>query len=139
MFLCGFGGQELHGMKNRAYSTVSNLQRCEYCFDLLHRGQFYLFPCSHGFHSNCLLDHAPQTLAGPQAQSLQGLLDSMQVLASRAKDSDSRSRSALESIQAEIDGLIAADCPLCGYAMIKAVNCSLVPAEEAKEAASWKL
>lgn len=126
-------------MKNRAYSTVSNLQRCEYCLDLLLRGQFYLFPCSHGFHSSCLMDHAPQTLEPSQAQQLHMLMESMQSLAVRAKDSDSRARSALESLQAEVDGLIAADCPLCGYSMINAVSCSLIPAEESKEAASWKL
>eukprot|EP01031_Cornospumella_fuschlensis_P035060 gene35060-42461_t len=36
--------QELQGIKQRAYSTASSLQRCELCSDLLYRDQFYLFP-----------------------------------------------------------------------------------------------
>jgi hypothetical protein len=126
-------------MKNRAYSTVSSLQKCELCFDLLHRDQFYLFPCSHGFHATCLLDHAPKALTPSQLQALRTLLDSLRAVALRAKESDSRARAALESLQAEIDGLVAADCPLCGYAMINSISCSLIPAEEVKEAETWRL
>jgi vacuolar protein sorting-associated protein 18 len=126
-------------MKNRAYSTISNLQRCELCYDLLQRDQFYLFPCAHGFHSACLVDHAQHSLATSQQQILKGLLESMQTLLVRAKDSDSRARTALESVQAEIDGLVAADCPLCGYAMIDSITRPLIPVEETKDANSWKL
>jgi hypothetical protein len=46
----------------------------------------------------------------------------------------------LESLLAELDGYIAADCPLCGLAMIRAVSVPLIVVEkDSQEAISWEL
>ena len=47
-----------------------------------------------------------------------------------------------EILQNELDGYIAADCPLCGSMMIKQVGLPLIALEnpaDAAEAASWEL
>jgi hypothetical protein len=49
--------KELDGMKRRGYNS-SVTQRCEYCPQPLFSRQFYLFPCSHGMHADCLLKRA---------------------------------------------------------------------------------
>ena len=67
--------KELDSMKNRAYSTVSQFQTCEYCGDSVTGRQFYLFPCSHGFHSNCLLKKAAQHLEPAQLSAVRGIED----------------------------------------------------------------
>ena len=35
--------------------VVKAAQKCELCGDQLLHNDFYLFPCTHGFHSNCLI------------------------------------------------------------------------------------
>jgi hypothetical protein len=58
--------QELESMKTRAYSMTAQQQRCEYCSDLLLGKAFYLFPCSHGFHCQCLVQRCTQHLSPAQ-------------------------------------------------------------------------
>eukprot|EP01037_Dinobryon_pediforme_P032678 gene32678-37738_t len=112
--------QELEAMKNRCYTLSSNYHRCETCHDLLLGKQFYLFPCSHGFHCDCLIQQAPRILSPAQYQAFAVLADAMKTLTSgRGKEFDHRTRMQVENIQAEMDNYVAADCPLCGYAMIQ--------------------
>ena len=53
-------------MKNRAYSMVAQVQLCEYCSESLLGKVFYLFPCSHGFHCQCLVQRCAQLLTPVQ-------------------------------------------------------------------------
>jgi hypothetical protein len=55
-------------MKTRAYSMVTQHQRCEYCADALlgSNKAFYLFPCSHGFHCHCLVQRCHAHLSPQQ-------------------------------------------------------------------------
>jgi hypothetical protein len=132
--------QELEAMKNRCYTLSSNYQRCETCHDLLLGKQFYLFPCSHGFHCECLIQQAPKILTPAQFQAFQVLSDALKTLtAGRGKEFDHRTRVQVEHIQAEMDNYVAADCPLCGNAMIHSLRCPLVDEEAASEAKSWEL
>ncbi len=128
-------------MKNRAYSMTSQHQRCEYCVDPLFGKQFYLFPCSHGFHSHCLLRRAPQHLQPSQLSAVRGIEDSLRGLSGRVKDSDNRARAQQEALQLELDGYIAADCPLCGFVMIRSLEVSLVAPEDGDyhDIKSWDL
>jgi hypothetical protein len=51
--------KELEEVKSRGYS-LSSSQQCEFCSTQLFSctGQFYLFPCSHGFCHTCLYERA---------------------------------------------------------------------------------
>jgi hypothetical protein len=56
-------------MKDRSYTISSSHQECEFCTETLFavdgrtpQSQFYLFPCSHGFHTKCLLERAKSHL-----------------------------------------------------------------------------
>lgn len=40
-------------------------QKCEYCDDDLIGKQFYLFPCGHGYHEDCLIKRVPEFLENP--------------------------------------------------------------------------
>ncbi len=132
--------QELEAMKNRCYTLSSNYHRCETCHDLLLGKQFYLFPCSHGFHCDCLIQQAPRILSPAQYQAFAVLADAMKTLTSgRGKEFDHRTRMQVENIQAEMDNYVAADCPLCGYAMIQSLSSALIDEEAATEAKTWEL
>ena len=44
-----------------------------------------------------------------------------------------------EKIQSEIDGIVAAECPLCGSVMIQSINMPFISKEEEEEASMWSI
>jgi len=130
---------ELDAMKKRGFS-VSSLQHCEYCRSALFSRQFYLFPCSHGFHNDCMLKrvHTHKHLDDKQLEAVNVLNEQIRVISRRAKD-DKRAMAQQEYLQNELDGYIAADCPLCGYVMIRSLSLPLISEDDAADAASWDL
>ena len=144
LLLCTLRGiivQELESMKTRAYSMVTEQQRCEYCSDVLLGRAFYLFPCSHGFHCQCLVQRCAQHLTPAQVSAVQGVEELLRGLAGRGKDLsfDRRARAQQEALQAELDGYIAADCPLCGFVMIQSLSLPLIAEADAEEAKAWTI
>lgn len=129
-------------MKNRAYSMVTQQQRCEYCTDVLFGKPFYLFPCSHGFHCQCLVQRCVEYLPPAQVSAVQGVEEILRGLAGKGgKDFslDRRARAQQEALQLELDGYIAADCPLCGYAMIQSLSLPLIGDTEVEEVKAWAI
>jgi vacuolar protein sorting-associated protein 18 len=126
-------------MKNRCYTLTSNYQKCEICNDVLLGKQFYLFPCSHGFHCGCLQDQAAHILPPNQLAALESLQDNLKALINRNRELDSRSKAQYETIQAEIDSYVSADCPLCGYAMINLLMQPLLDESAIDESKQWAL
>jgi hypothetical protein len=146
--------KELVGVNTRGFA-MCNHQRCEVCSEALQAQQlsweqFYLFPCGHGYHETCLLKKCGEFLEHPGDVQLVGSLkEQISAVAARAKDADKRSMVQLEHLQAELDALVAADCPLCGDHMIRSTGRSLLDAGLAsaslragsleEEAKSWQL
>ena len=125
-------------MKKRGYS-LSSKQRCEYCSDSIFSKQFYIFPCSHGFHSSCILKRAHLHVDKEELAHIKGLEEQIRVCAARANDvADKRAVLQYEYLQAELDGCVAADCPLCGYVMIRSLNTPLIT-DSIEEINSWSL
>lgn len=129
---------ELDSMKKRGFS-VSSAQRCEHCKGALFSNQFYLFPCSHGFHTNCLLEHTQhgKHLDAAQLETVKSMERQIRELSSNV--GDVRSATQLEYLQNELDSYVAADCPLCGYVMIQSLAVPLVAKADELEAISWAL
>ena len=143
--------RELMGVTTRGFA-MRNHQRCEICSEALQAGvqqianweQFYLFPCGHGYHEACLLKNSSNYLeSSADIQQVNVLREQIAAVSSRAKDSDKRSMVQLEHLQAEMDSLVAADCPLCGDYMIRSTGRSLLcnarGALLTDEAKSWEL
>jgi hypothetical protein len=63
---------ELEGMKRRGY-YLSSKQRCEYCSESIFSKQFYIFPCSHGFHSSCILKRVHLHVDSEELAHIKGL------------------------------------------------------------------
>ena len=60
-------------------------------------------------------------------------------MAARATDADKRALAQQEYLQNELDGYVAADCPLCGYLMIASLAQPLITEYDIEEAKSWSL
>eukprot|EP01036_Dinobryon_divergens_P033721 gene33721-43579_t len=151
--------QELDSMKSRSYMMNNTHQNCEFCSDTLlsqnvktSQFQFYLFPCSHGFHAKCLLHRAKSHLLldPSQLSAVRGLEDYIRAFSLNSKEPDrdregkvressSRLRAQQDAYQLELDGYIAADCPLCGYVMVQLIGEHLISQDDAAEAKTWEL
>jgi vacuolar protein sorting-associated protein 18 len=46
--------QDISALKNR-FVTIDASERCSHCSHLLFTRQFYVFPCQHTFHADCLI------------------------------------------------------------------------------------
>ncbi len=183
--------KELDTMKSKGVH-VSLMQHCEYCTapnvapssnpDVggvvtgnLFSQPFYLFPCGHGYHCDCLVRVYIGDLnsSGGKALSGQGksssiatgnavsnciltpeevgnikqIMEQMTQMSSKVNRDgsavDKRLAQQYESLQAQLDGHIATDCPLCGDVMIRLVGISLCTTGnkvwDDAEAKSWEL
>ena len=60
------------------FGAISSNQTCDTCRTPILSKSFYLFPCSHVFHQNCLIDYLKPLLVNPQQrQSLVTLSDAL--------------------------------------------------------------
>ena len=97
------------------------------CCDLLLSRPFYIFSCTHKFHSDCLADSIIPHLAPPRQKKLQELVTMVDTL-TRDTRGDSVSmtsgghRSKLDHAQAELDDLIAGECLFCGDIMVRNID-----------------
>lgn len=68
-------------------------------------------------------------------------MELLRSLAGKSKDLslDQRARAQQEALQLELDGYIAADCPLCGYVMIQSLSLPLVSERDAEEMKAWAI
>ena len=64
-----------------------------------------------------------------QVEAVVDLQEKLKIAAKRAQDLDRRAMIQQEYLQNEIDGYIAAECPLCGDAMVRSVGKSLINEE----------
>jgi hypothetical protein len=131
--------KELESMTKRGYS-YSATQRCEDCSEALFNKQFYLFPCSHGFHSHCIMKRVKKGADENVLAKIRSLEEQIVIASVRAKDvADKRAAVQFEFLQSELDAYCAADCPLCGHAMIDSLAIPLIHPHEFEEVKRWAL
>ena len=116
----------------------------------------YLFPCSHAFHSRCLISDLSSKLASSQVEQLAALQARLTAAAKLppppAPTSTSASASAssrsdggeggggVAAARAALDAMVGAECPLCGDLMIRSITQPFISEHEAaEEALSWAI
>jgi len=108
----------IHEMRNK-YSIVPAQQKCSICsYPLLTRG-FYVFPCHHAFHVDCLQNEILPNLKEKQRTKVQDLFN--QLYKTRS-DSTTATPTSRESLKNELDDLIASECLYCGEIMIRTID-----------------
>ncbi|XP_059051527.1 vacuolar protein sorting-associated protein 18 homolog isoform X2 [Achroia grisella] len=121
---------EIQSFRGRSV-LVSAADVCCLCDIALLLRPFYLFPCSHKFHSDCLL-HEIQPILGParrkQLQDLQRKLSYLPNI-----ELQTRTFSGLplrEQIKNEIDDIVASECVFCGEYMIACIDKPFISDED---------
>jgi hypothetical protein len=115
---------EIAALDNR-YAIVEPGERCWICTLPVLSRQFFVFPCQHAFHSDCL---GKRVLENSNLGKRKHIKD-LQVEVSRGL-SIGRQR---EKLVRELDGLVAEQCVLCGDLGIKAIDEPFVQEGEVDE------
>lgn len=95
---------------------------CNTCNVQLLLRPFYVFPCGHRFHSDCLVAALTPMLSMDQRTKLADLQRQLTALSNRPEDTrsvGSVSLSTKDQIKTDIDELVASECLYCGELMIE--------------------
>ncbi|XP_071479921.1 vacuolar protein sorting-associated protein 18 homolog [Diadema antillarum] len=110
------------------YGIVSGQQKCASCnFPLLTRS-FYLFPCEHMFHADCLITEVQPHLIPAkrirmsEIQSQLSALQSQRPQTSTASAEGTTKREEMDRLRNELDDIVAAECVYCGDIMIGSID-----------------
>lgn len=122
---------EINSFRKR-YTVVNSSKNCEECSTQLLLKPFYLFPCGHSFHSDCLLKELEPFLPSGKRNKL---YEYQRQLASMTSKDDtvsisSTSISARDQLKGDIDAIVASECLYCGEMMIKSIDRPFVEEEE---------
>ncbi|KAL5967888.1 hypothetical protein TSMEX_004392 [Taenia solium] len=101
---------QLHNFKSH-YETIPENARCSHCLHAITLRTFYVFPCGHFFHTDCLLNLVRPLLGPSDAARLAELCAKSETDAS-----------AIQLFRSQFDELVAADCALCGKVAIDSVS-----------------
>jgi len=147
------------------YAYINNNQLCALCdYPLLTR-EFYVFPCGHGFHSDCLTKDVLKQIDSVRKQRLFDLLSQLQSSGSTPNPSITSSVSgkkkqiastpvmetnelfssqndpmmitSQEKLKDEVDDIVASECIYCGEFMIKSIAEPFVRLDEREAIESW--
>ncbi|CAI0460871.1 unnamed protein product [Linum tenue] len=108
---------------------------------------FYVFPCGHAFHSECLIAHVTRCTTESQAECILDLQKQLTLFGdgtrkdlngSMAEDSVSSTTNA-DKLRSQLDDAVAGECPYCGELMIREISLPFILAEESQEVDSWTI
>ncbi|KAK8469577.1 hypothetical protein PHAVU_005G107700 [Phaseolus vulgaris] len=110
---------------------------------------FYIFPCGHAFHAQCLIAHVTRCTVDSQAEYILDLQKQLTLMGSETKRESNGTLSAEESIpsmstvdklRSQLDDAIASECPFCGDLMIREISLPFIhPEEERHLLLSWEI
>ncbi|KZC05612.1 Vacuolar protein sorting-associated protein 18 like protein, partial [Dufourea novaeangliae] len=106
---------------------------CNTCDVQLLLRPFYVFPCGHRFHRDCLVAALTPMLSMDQRTKLADLQRQLTALSNRPEDTTSVgsvSLSRKDQIKADIDELIASECLYCGDLMIESIDKPFIEEED---------
>ncbi|KAF8448426.1 putative vacuolar protein sorting-associated protein [Terfezia claveryi] len=111
------------------YAIVEPGEQCYHCqYPLLSR-QFFVFPCQHAFHSDCLTAQILKQAGAGKKKRIHTLQNEISKGVATGK--------ARERAVEELDGLIANACILCSEFAVKAIDQPFIGPEDDKD--EWAL
>ncbi|KAK1756074.1 Pep3/Vps18/deep orange family-domain-containing protein [Echria macrotheca] len=111
------------------YAIVEPGEKCYVCGLPLLSRQFFVFPCQHAFHSDCLGKRVLEQCGPAKAKRIR----ECQVLVSKGMVSGERR----EAVVRELDGLVASACVLCSEYAIRRIDEPFV--KEGEDLSEWAL
>lgn len=116
---------EIQSFRNR-YTFINSSDVCDLCSTILLTRCFYMFPCNHRFHTDCLLKELTPFLGPAKRNKLDDLNRQLKMLKAQNQGDNlstgSSGMSAKDIVKAEIDNIIASECFYCGENMIRNID-----------------
>ncbi|KAH9872807.1 hypothetical protein J1614_005201 [Plenodomus biglobosus] len=111
------------------YAIVEPGEKCYICGLPLLARQFFVFPCQHAFHSDCLAKKVVELAGMARGKRIQEL--QVEVL------KGVRMGKGREKVVRELDALVGGSCVLCGEMAVKLINEPFIKATDDKR--EWAL
>lgn len=138
---------EIQAFRNK-YTFVKGHDKCSSCsYPILTRA-FYLFPCKHMFHTDCLLTEVQPYLSMSKRKRIDDIRYRMANTNTKEPDTASLSSSNPQAmptlsrqaqLKVELDDIIADECLYCGDRMIRSVDKPFIETSEyEQEMQSWQ-
>ncbi|KAJ1958961.1 tethering complex subunit [Dispira parvispora] len=139
--------QDIRHLRNR-FVLLSPGELCGLCEAPLLSRQLYAFPCQHTFHAECLVNKVTKHLLPRRRQRVlecQRELTKL-LVTKRAGSTDTNGQQddtnpthhLVAQLKAELDGIVAAECVLCGDMMIRTIDKQFVDEDKEHElVTSW--
>ncbi|KAK9450847.1 Pep3/Vps18/deep orange family-domain-containing protein [Limtongia smithiae] len=127
---------DIAGLSSR-FAIVEPGERCFVCSYPLISRQFYVFPCQHAFHSDCLVTKVAE-ISNPRVRRRIAELQAA-IAAGSSSVKPGATTATAETAADELDGIVAAECVLCGQYMINSIDREFVDDKDAKAMAEWEI
>jgi len=140
--------EEECGVCRRKILTVGGLHQVGRSYTSVgHMAPFYVFPCGHAFHANCLIAHVTRCTSQVQAERILNLQRQLSLIDRKAaKDNGGigngesvMGATPVEKLRSQLDDAVASECPFCGDLMIREISLPFILPEESAEKASWEI
>ncbi|KAG2207051.1 hypothetical protein INT46_009184 [Mucor plumbeus] len=134
---------DIRKLKKR-FAIVEEDQMCCLCeFPLLTR-QFYVFPCNHEYHADCLRNRVTKYLPTRQIRKLADIQEQLSREFKLARtiqsiEDEKAITARIEDLRYQLDDIVAHQCVMCGDIMINSIHVPFIGEEEADVAASWAI
>lgn len=108
---------------------------------------FYVFPCGHAFHAQCLIAHVTRCTNEAQAEFILDLQKQLTLLGGEVRKATNgslteesiTSMTPADKLRSQLDDAIASECPFCGDLMIREISLPFILPEEAHQVTSWEI
>lgn len=132
--------REIQSFRNK-YTLVKAEDKCSVCtYPLMTRPPFYLFPCTHKFHMDCLIAEVLPSLQTSKKSQVEGLQRKLAETDGSPSNRPGRGAggTARMEVQHKLDDLVSSECIYCGDFMIRCVDKLFVEEEDWEGAvAEW--
>lgn len=112
---------EISQAKSR-YQFVRSTDRCSVCGELLLSREFYLFPCTHRFHTDCLIEVLLPHLGPARRRRINELQTILKQAPTEETISTFSGQTREEQAAQELADIIAGECPYCGELVIRDID-----------------
>jgi len=154
--------EDIKELKHR-YGYITANAKCDAsnCFKSILAKDFYLFPCQHMFHTDCLIEEIQKHVSRSKGEKIvelnnkrkrlieSGQLNNLTMATPATPETDHLSNptsaftnpssgNTIKDEMKELDDLISAECPFCGEIMISSIDTPFVD-EDDGEYESWSL
>ncbi|KAJ2513238.1 tethering complex subunit [Coemansia sp. RSA 2049] len=132
--------RDMASIKNR-FAILNADETCQTCGQPLWLRQFYIFPCQHSFHGDCLTRQIVGSCNRVQRRRIQELQSQNTDIAKQRRqlklaplagnkqqrdgktaESDEQLEQQQRRVKQQLDALVAGECVLCGEPMIKTIS-----------------